>query len=207
MLCQTQTNWDPWRIFNHFVSPAGLPVFASGITSVLHWHKYTSFKWSTPDCGNFKQIDLISITCSLPYWKVQVWLPEEDAVFGYFAPPSHCFNIRKWWPAFCWDESCFTLFACPKWVGSPQVEEIVHVGLQGYFQFRSLYTSERSASFEDFNVWKFMQIFKPAKTPDNIVGYWNYRHHRHIPNWKGEYRFYKQLGYVGASAFYLRDPP
>lgn len=206
MLCQTPTNWDPWITLNHYISPTELTVFTSVAASVLHWHGHTSFKRSSPDSGNFKQKDLLSITCSLPYWKVQVWLPEEGTIFGCFAPPPHCFDIRKWWPAFCWDESCFTLFTCPEWVGSPQVEEIVHVGLQGYFQFRSLYTSERSASFEDFNMRKGMQIFKPAKTPNNIVGYWNNRHHRDIPNWKGEHHFHKQLGYVEASAFYSRDP-
>lgn len=105
----------------------------------------------------------MSITCLLPYWKVQLQFLEENAIFGCFSPPSHCFDSRKWWSTFSWDESCFTLFTCPKWVDSPQVEEIVHIGLQGYFQFRFLYTSKRSANFEDFHTWKCMQISKPGK--------------------------------------------
>lgn len=84
-------------------------------------------------------------------------------MFGYFALPSHCFDIRKWWWfTFSWDECCFTLFTYPKRVDSPQVEEIVHIGLQGYFQFRFPYTSERSANVED--TLKCMQVSKLGKT-------------------------------------------
>lgn len=46
-----------------------------------------------------------------------------------------------------------------------------------------------------------------AKPPDSIVDYQNNRHHRETPNWKGKHCFHKQMGYVGALAFYLRYPP
>lgn len=71
--------------------------------------------------------------------------------------------IRKWWSTFCWDESSFTLFTCPKCIDSPQVEEVVHIGLQEYLQFMFLYTSKRSANFQDLHKWKYTLICKPRK--------------------------------------------